>query len=268
MEGSVAELFALPRDLKAAAETLGPTEVRYLVDSYYQLQEFRKASANQGRALDTSGEPHITLSFFAVQFKTLEAQLRGALDTYSAGDPLGAWARTQVGIGPVIAAGLLAHIDIAKAPTVGHIWRFAGLDPTMVWAKGQKRPFNAKLKVLCWKAGDSFVKQSGRDNCFYGHIYRERKAYEVARDERGGHAKAAEETLATRNIKDPETLATYRSGHLPAGRLDLRARRYAVKLFLAHYHEQGYRLLHGTEPPLPYPIAHLGHAHKIEAPVN
>ena len=37
------------------------------------------------------------------------------------------------GIGPVIAAGLLANIDIKQAPTVGHIWRFAGLDPTNKW---------------------------------------------------------------------------------------------------------------------------------------
>src|SRR5581483_161544 len=25
------------------------------------------------------------------------------------------------------------HIDIEKAPTAGHIWRFAGLDPTLRW---------------------------------------------------------------------------------------------------------------------------------------
>jgi hypothetical protein len=37
------------------------------------------------------------------------------------------------GIGPVIAAGLLANIDITKAPTAGHIWRFAGLDPSSKW---------------------------------------------------------------------------------------------------------------------------------------
>jgi hypothetical protein len=44
---------------------------------------------------------------------------------------------------------LLARIDIVKAPTAGHIWRYAGLDPTVRWNKGEKRPWNAGLKVLC-----------------------------------------------------------------------------------------------------------------------
>ena len=294
------ELRKLPRDLRKAAATLGPAEVRYLVDSYYQLQDFRKASANQTRALSKSDEPHDTVAFFQGQFGTVEEQIKKALDDYSAADPMGAWARQLVGIGPVIAAGLSAHIDITKAPTVGHIWRFAGLDPTVKWGKGQKRPWNADLKVLCWKIGDSFVKFSGRDDCFYGQIYKQRKIYELDRDNAvqrvpggarisdgtftldgeahsayqlggtwyyGGNAKAAAETLDTKNIKDKETRKLYESGHLPPGRLDLRARRYAVKLFLAHWHEEAYRKHHGTEPPLPYPISHLGHAHKIEAPV-
>lgn len=262
----VLELALLPHDLRKAAATLGAREARYLVDSYYQLQEFRKASANQTRALNESEEPHTTVMFFTAQFHTLENQIKGALDTYSAAQPLGEWARSVKGIGPVITAGLLAHIDITKAPTVGHIWSFAGLNPTMVWEKGQKRPFNASLKVLCWKIGDSFVKVSGKPDAFYGTLYRERKAFEVARDEAGGHAQAAKETLEKRNIKDAQLRKTYESGHLPAGRLDLRARRYAVKIFLAHYHEVAYKLHYKTEPPLPYSISHLGHAHKIEVP--
>ena len=294
------ELQKLSKDLRVAARTLGPAEARFLVDTYYQLQDFRKASANQTRALTDSEEPHDTVAFFQGQFGTVEDQIKKALDEYSAADEMGQWSRLHVGIGPVIAAGLFAHIDIEKAPTVGHIWRFAGLDPTVRWERGQKRPWNADLKVLCWKIGDSFVKFSGRDDCFYGQIYKQRKMYEVDRDNAvrqipagaqvndgvftldgenhtvyliggkqfyGGNAKAAFETLQQKNIKDKETRKLYESGHLPPGRLDLRARRYAVKLFLAHWHEQAYRNHYGTEPPLPYPIAFLGHAHKIESPV-
>lgn len=301
------ELQKLSKDLRKAASTLGAAEARFLVDSYYQLQDFRKASANQTRALNDSEEPHDTVSFFQGQFATVEEQIKKALDEYSASEPMGRWARLHVGIGPVIAAGLSAHIDITKAPTVGHIWRFAGLDPTVRWERGHKRPWNADLKVLCWKIGDSFVKFSGRDDCFYGQIYKQRKLYEIERDDavqvmpesavvtasekdatvgtfvldgaattvyeiggkwlHGGNAKAAHDTLQTKNIKDKETRRLYESAHLPPGRLDLRARRYAVKLFLAHFHEQAYRDHYKTEPPLPYPIAHLQHTHKIESPV-
>ena len=38
-----------------------------------------------------------------------------------------------------------------------------------------------------------------------------------------------------------------------------------MKIFLAHLHEEDFRQRTGQEPPAPYPIAHLGHAHKIEA---
>lgn len=300
------DLKVLPRDLRKAAATLGPSEVRYLVDSYYQSQDFRKASANQTRALTESEEPHDTVAFFVRQFGTIEDQIKAALDDYSQADYMGKWSRQHVGIGPVIAAGLSAHIDIEKAPTVGHIWRFAGLDPTVKWGKGEKRPWNADLKVLCWKIGDSFVKFSGRDDCFYGQLYKQRKIYEIERDNKAqavpkgvnidheknanigtfvldgeahtayfiadhwlydGNTKAAQETLQTKNIREKETRKLYESGHLPPGRLDLRARRYAVKLFLAHWHEAAYKHHYKKDPPLPYPIAHLGHAHKIESPV-
>ena len=52
----------------------------------------------------------------------------------------------------------------------------AGLDPTVTWGKGERRPWNAELKVLCWKLGDSFVKVSNKEGALYGRIYRERKA--------------------------------------------------------------------------------------------
>lgn len=259
-------LGKLARDVKATASSLGRDEARGLVKLYYDLQEHRMAVRSQERALEAAAKPTAVFDHFGTQLSTLEKQMQSVLDTYSKSTPVGEWSRDVHGIGPVLAAGLMAHIDITRAPTVGHIWRFAGLDPTVTWGKGEKRPWNADLKVLCWKIGDSFVKVSGNDKAFYGKIYRERKAYEVARDEAGGNAATAAKTLTEKNIKDPATRKAYESGHLPAGRLDLRARRYATKLFLAHWHEVAYEAHYGTPPPAPYPIAHLGHAHKIEVP--
>ena len=37
-----------------------------------------------------------------------------------------------------------------------------------------------------------------------------------------------------------------------------------MKLFLSHLHGEMHRRILGREPPLPYPIAHMGHAHVIE----
>lgn len=290
------ELLRLSRDIRDASTTLLKREARYLVDMYYQMQNYRIASANQVRSMTADEEPHLTIGFFSEQMSTLEKQIKRVLDDWTSSDPLGEWAKSITGIGPVIAAGLLAHIDMEKAPTVGHIWRYAGLDPTSVWGKGEKRPWNASLKVVCWKAGESFVKVSGNKKDFYGKIYLERKQYEIDRNEaveemvgdaaihgnystadgavvindrvfKGGNAIAAANVLQKKKIgKDTDAYKAYSIGMLPPAHIHARAKRYAVKLFLAHFHEQGYRLVLGKEPPAPYPIAHLGHAHKIEVP--
>ena len=121
----------LDRDLVTAAKILSDQEVRFLVDAYYQMQDDRKRANNQIRALNESEEPHSVLTWLGNQSETLENQIKRALDSYTANQPVGIWLRANYGIGPVIAAGLLAHIDIDNRPTAGAIWRYAGLDPTL-----------------------------------------------------------------------------------------------------------------------------------------
>jgi Transposase IS116/IS110/IS902 family len=252
-------IASLNRDLRAAAASMTPTEARLLVDAYYTMQKMRIMNTNRGRAM--SSEPHGVIAWLSEQESVLEKQVAAALDKFSAAQPIGDWLRSVYGIGPVLAAGLIAHIDIKQAPTVGHIWAFGGYDPSRVWEKGKKRPYNAGLKTLFWKVGDSFRKFSSIEKCVYGQIYRQRKEYEVARNDSGGNAETAARDLASGRRFTPDQRAYYEAGKLPPGRIDLRASRYAVKQFLADLHAVWYRLEFGKEPPLPYPIAILGHAH-------
>jgi hypothetical protein len=284
----------LTKDLAQAARTLTDTEARFLVDAYYIMQEDRKRSAAQTRQIGEEGEPNSILAWFAKQNETLEHQIQRALDRYTEAHPIGGWLREIVGIGPVIAAGLLAHINLQpwycavhdaddgevkcrpSAPhgpecrhmeltTAGKLWRFAGLDPTIVWEKGKRRPYNAKLKTLCWKIGESFIKLSNREDCYYGHVYRKRKEFEQARSDSGACAEYAKER-AGKVGKNTEAYKAYSEGRLPPGQINARARRYAVKLFLAHLHEYWYTQKFGKKPPLPYPIESLGHKDYIAPP--
>lgn len=256
----IESVHRMTRDIAAAAKSLSDDEARFLVDAYYMMQDDRKRAHNQVRALGEAAEPNSVLQWLAVQSETLESQIKRALDQYTQAHQMGSWMRGIHGIGPVLSAGFLAHIDIEKAPTVGHIWRFAGLDPSVKWEKGQKRPWNAQLKVLCWKAGQSFMKFSGNEDCYYGQLYRQRKEYEIARNERGENAEVAASLLGKVG-KSTEAFKHLSGGKLPPGQIDARARRWAVKQFLADLHGEWYRRHFGKEPPLPYPIAHLGHAH-------
>ncbi len=215
----------LKREIKPLARQLDRDAAATLVEIYYRWQEHRIALNNQLRAQAENTRPTEVIGHFADQVTSLERQMVSILGEWALARPEGEWAQGQKGIGPVLSAGLGAHIDIRKAPTVGHIWRFAGLDPTVKWGKGQKRPWNADLKVICWRIGDSFVKVSGRDDAFYGQVYRERKLLEVERNDAHQFADQAKESLETRNIKDKKLKETYESGRLPDGRIDLRARR-------------------------------------------
>lgn len=260
-------IIKLNKDLKTAATIMTDDEARYLVDAYYQMQDNRIIADNQVRATQKTGEPNAVIGWLADQNGTLETQIKNALDKYSAAHPVGQWMRSIKGIGPVIAAGLLAHINITKAPTAGHIWAFAGLDPTKTWNKGENRPHNAKLKTLCWKIGQSFVKVSGDDEAFYGQIYKERKAYEQAKNEAGDYAAQAAAILEKKKIgKSTDAYKAYSVGKLPPAHIQARVCRYSVKIFLSHLHHVWYVHHYGTNPPRPFAIEHLGHAHMIAVP--
>lgn len=191
----------LTHDLRKAALTMTVQEIRFLVDGYYMLQEYRKASGNQVRALNKSKEPHEVMQWLYDQALTLESQIKRALDAWTEEQQLGRWLKSITGVGPVIAAGLMANIDIKIAVSASHLYSFAGLDPTKKWNKGEKRPWNADLKRLCFIIGDSFVKQSGRETSHYGKLYFDRKDYEQRKNEAGDYADQAKNILETNNFR-------------------------------------------------------------------
>ena len=297
-EVSLASRFKLTKDLKDAATKLTRREARFIVDAYYQMQHSRIQAGNQVGATERAAEPHAVLDWLQNNNRMLERQMALALDKYSASDPVGSWSRTVKGIGPVLAAALLAHIDIEKAPTVGHIWSFGGLNPTCKWEKNQKRPWNAQLKVVFFKIGESFVKLSNHEDSVYSKFFVERKKLEVANNDKGLFSQQA--MLEVDKLGKTTDAYLWKAGCFPAGftavfqacppekrpalleasklppgtgqpmlppgQIHARARRYAVKLFLAAWHEVAFCHRYGTPPPKPYPIAHLGHVHKIEVP--
>jgi len=317
-------IMQLRKDLKEQVKNLTSTEARFLVDTYYTIQDYRIQLGSQLRAAEQKVDenPSGVLAWIEENMTTMESTIRLALKHYVDGHKMGPWLTAQLGIGPVLSAGLLAYIDIKKAPTVGHIWSYAGLDPTMKWhgavqaakwVKGMtevtektyidmaklsgfkvdaikrfakeyadigkskkirvedlknalaRRPWNAKLKVLCWKVGQSFVKLRNVENSYYGGVYRERDELEFNKSAAGDYR---DQALARSKTVDKTTKGypTYCKGELPESHIHTRAARYATKLFLAHMHEVWYKLEFKKDPPMPYAIAHGGHAHKIDPP--
>lgn len=263
-EEEIITSFRLDSDLKRAAATLGIKEVRFLVDLYYNFQDFRIGSYNRMRKMSEEEEPHQSIEWFAERSEILEKACQGALKVWCEKNPIASWAMSNVGIGPVLAAGLSGHIR--KIPqTAGGVWRYAGYDPTAVWEKGQKPPWNRDLKTLCWKIGESFVKFHKHPDCLYGHIYAERKAQQIQLNEEGQFKELADKQLE-RFVRDTQSRGYYQQGKLPPAHIHMRAKNHAVKIFLSHWHHVAYEVTYGQSPPVPFVFAHLGHQDYIPVP--
>lgn len=244
-----------------------------LVKCYYDLQSVR---IGMGNRVASEGERSWVSDYIHSELSVVERHIKSVLDAWTDSLVITSWAKSVTGIGPVLAAGLHAHIDITKAKTHGAVWRYAGLDPSSVWGKGQKRPFNASLKVLAWKIGESFIKVSGNDKSLYGKLYREKKQ-ELESSNDAGHfteyarkfIEEGKDSVTGKKVPGTGTIArqALESGRLPQAQIHARARRFAVKIFLSHYHEAEYQNHYHTPAPLPYALAHLDHAHKIEPEV-
>ena len=269
MENSLELIGRLNKDIRDASLNLSDAQARFLVDMYYQVQKYRIANGNQISAIKKTSpeEPSDVLEFFNSQFYEIEVNLKKVLGKYASSKSIGKWLLSIIGIGPILAAGLIAYIDIRKVQTAGQIQAYAGLDPTKKWEKGKLRPFNASLKTLCWKAGQSFIKTSKNKKDVYGHIYNIRKKYESEKNNNLEYADQAKTMLETFNIsKSTEAYKWYSKGMLPPAHINQRASRYAVKIFLSHLFSVWYEMEHGLKPPKPYAIAILGHAHEVPVP--
>lgn len=299
----------LSRDLRLASETLSEAEARYLVQAYYSVQEERIRCDHRVRKLNEHGEPHVVISWLGEQARVLETQVRGALARYASKHRYFPWLESVIGVGPVITAGLISHTHMEHLVTVGHLWSFAGLNPQAIWAANTRRPWNAELKTLCWKTGQSFMKFKNHPKCVYGKVYNTQKQLYIKRNDDGGFVDHAAKQLKLRNWDKTKDAWAWYNGCYPAGttsvyektgdglspdgklrartnklkevrvdpgkglpmlppaHIDAMARRYAVKLFLAHYWFVAWSIDHpGETPVLPYPVVHLGHAHVIEPP--
>ena len=303
---SLQPIIKLNRDLLKAVTPDMPggvtdNEARYLVDTYYTIQKARIRNVLQAKGLDRDAkkqgnepEPHEAIDRFAADFSIQEENIKRVLGYYVETHELAWFFENTLGVGPVLAAGLLAHINIKRCPTVGHIWSFAGLNPSVVWDKGQKRPWNTNLKTICWKIGDSFVKLSGRQDSFYSQLYKQRKEQEWRKNLAGAYVEEAQRSMEKKKYgKSTDQYAWYmgqcspekaraalEEGKSPTAagckddsgvpmlspaHIDARARRYAVKIFLSHLHECWYRQEFGENPPKPFAIS-KGHAHYMPPP--
>lgn len=210
--------------------------IQKAVELYYDSQFLRIAHKNKEKNEDPRDLTEWFARYLELGEKVIKQKLQQWIESEQPG-PEAKWAYKQVGIGPVIAAGLASHINLEKGKSASSLWRFAGFDPNHDKpVKGEPLPYNRRLKVLCWKLGESFVKVSGNEKARYGGFYAQFKAQEISRNEAGQYAEQAKHQLTIKDWKrDTTTKKRLLEGKLSDAHIHSRATRRTVKLFLAHY---------------------------------
>lgn len=119
-----------------------------------------------------------------------------------------------------------------------------------------KPPYNKNLKVLIYKIEDCIKKQSNRPDSVYGRLFKERLAYERAKNENRDYRDQAMRILSEKNITDKATKECLESGKLTLAHIYRRALRWMAKLMLSHFYEAWYIIENNELPRIPYILLH------------
>lgn len=123
--------------------------------------------------------------------------------------------------------------------------------------------YSIDFRKVCIMIGNLVIKKKN----LYHDLYKYRHRWEVARNEAGEYAGRAAERLRMFNYKPwKEPYKSYAAGYLPNRHLIARAKRYAVKIFLAHYYSVIYYIRNGEVPYDAYALDILKGHRKILVP--
>lgn len=246
------------------------SNLRNLIKTKYDYQSMRIATANRlaikvdntVQAKEAPGyRTDDILEFVDIKDETesLEKKIDKAIMRYIKDDPVyKGFLKDVKGVGPALAGVILSEIDIEKATTISKIWQYAGMNPSMVLGKkkvngelvvtgelirgdrptsGYILPYNKFLKTkLLGVLADSFIKSRSPYTEYYYNM-KERLAN------------------SEKDYKEGKPWKEESKMHI-----NMAARRYMVKMFLADYYKASREIL-GLPVRPPYQEEYLGHVH-------
>jgi hypothetical protein len=204
---------------KFFVESVEKDSMPQLIELYYQIQNTRVFIADH---LPQNDSDQNTFNMYSSYLSILEDTIVDLFKSYNLDSITGNWSISQIGVGQAASASLLVLVDVAKAPSVTNLWKFAGLDP-------KHTKWNVLLKNISWKLGKSFEYNSIDSDCFYGQLYINDLNRRIDLNEKGHYA-------------------SHESDKISIERLTAQARRYAVKIFLSHWHHIRFREINGVDP--------------------
>lgn len=123
-------------------ENISREEIKTLVKIYYQLQDNRKATREQIRSIENQEgkETNVAiLDWLLKNYVVMEKGIVDCLEILCQSNEVGRWLLSIKGIGPVLAAGLLAYLDVEGKQYATQFISYAGLnDNNRPWLGAEK----------------------------------------------------------------------------------------------------------------------------------
>lgn len=130
---------------KTQLETLkavNKQQIKTMVKLYYETQNLRLIANGTVNAAKKNGDEDSIINAFladVIDYKTIEHNITEQLKAICLSDPVGRWLLKITGIGPVLAAGVMAYFDVTKANYATSFISYAGLnDNNRPWLGKEK----------------------------------------------------------------------------------------------------------------------------------
>ena len=161
-------------------------EARYLVDAYDLMQDDRKRAHNQVRALEEEAARRCAVGS-PTRVTPWRGQIMRSLDLYTTatrGGVVESAVRHRPGDRRRVARPLRHREGPYRRPHLA----LRRPRPHAQVGEGQEAAVERRSEDAVLEAGPAFRKFSNSEDCYYGTVYRERKAKYVARNEAGDYA--------------------------------------------------------------------------------
>ena len=184
------------------------------------------------------------LAFFRNRISELQKSIKASLEIYARTFTVGRWALEVTNLDSAIITKFLDDIIVDESRTPEELWSYAGL--ILNEPDTKKQVYNVSLKHMCVEIGRIFVKDTSYKNNFYTELYLRDYLRRTNLNKEGAYATLAKQSLSS-YVVDPKkeqsiaNKAIYEKGLLPENRISVQSQRYAVKIFLAHWHAVAYR---------------------------
>jgi hypothetical protein len=233
--------------MKETYENLKHPRLRILVETFYDFQKLRIATASRLSLYDRfdmlTTDQYTELSERVGGLTQSESRIKKLIEKEIKDIPVWNEYLTNIkGIGPVMAGDLIGWIDdIGKFNTISKLWAFSVGKPGERRERGKKIGYNPHVKTLMWKVGKQLLMSN---NELYRGIYEvAKKKYQERDDIKKSH----------------EGKKGYKQ------HIHLMAMRKMEKMFLSHLWV-AWREIEGLPTSKPYVIEKMGHTTYIEPP--